>query len=62
MRTITGAKKRGRPPLDNSVKRYKAIWVRLNEGEHDAIKARAAEAGVPVARYIREKVLRGENK
>lgn len=49
--------KRGRPPLDKTVKRYKAIWVRLREGEHEELKAKAAEAGVSVASYIREHAL-----
>ncbi len=49
--------KRGRPPLDSSVRRYKAVWVRLKEGEHEELKARAAEAGVSVAHYIREHCL-----
>lgn len=60
MRTITGAKKRGRPPLDQSVRRYKALWVRLREGEHEQLKAKAAGAGVSVASYIREHVLEKE--
>lgn len=49
--------KRGRPPLDKTVKRYKGIWVRLREGEHEELKAKAAEAGVSVASYIREHTL-----
>ena len=52
--------KRGRPPLDKSVKRYKALWVRLREGEYEELKTRAAEAGVSVASYIREHVLGGK--
>lgn len=52
--------KRGRPPLDQSVRRYKALWVRLREGEYDELKAKAAEAGVSVASYIREHVLEKE--
>ena len=51
--------RRGRPPLDHTVKRYKAVWVRLREGEYSELKARAAEAGVSVAHYIRENVLKG---
>lgn len=54
--------KRGRPPLDQSVRRYKALWVRLREGEYEELKAKAAEAGVSVASYIREHVLGKENK
>lgn len=53
--------KRGRPPLDKTVRRYKALWVRLREGEYDELKAKAAEAGVSVASYIREHVLGKEN-
>ena len=53
--------KRGRPPLDDSVRRYKALWVRLREGEYEELKAKAAEAGVSVASYIREHVLGKEN-
>ena len=53
--------KRGRPPLDQSVRRYKALWVRLREGEYEQLKAKAAEAGVSVASYIREHVLGKEN-
>lgn len=53
--------KRGRPPLDQSVRRYKALWVRLREGEYEELKAKAAEAGVSVASYIREHVLGKEN-
>lgn len=49
--------KRGRPPLDKTAKRYKAIWVRLREGEHEELKAKAVEAGVSVASYIREHAL-----
>ena len=49
--------KLGRPPLDPSVRRYKAVWVRLKEGEYNEIKKKAAEAGVSVASYIREHVL-----
>ena len=51
--------RRGRPPLDQSVRRYKAVWVRLREGEFEELKMRAAEAGVSVAHYIREHVLKG---
>lgn len=53
--------KRGRPPLDKSVRRYKALWVRLREGEYDELKAKAAEAGVSVASYIREHTLGRES-
>ena len=53
--------KRGRPPMDKSVRRYKALWVRLREGEYNELKAKAAEAGVSVASYIREHVLGKEN-
>ena len=53
--------KRGRPPMDKTVKRYKAIWVRLREGEHEELKAKAAEAGVSVASYIRDHVIGKEN-
>lgn len=49
--------RRGRPPLDHTVKRYKALYVRLREGEFEQIKIKAAEAGVSVAHYIRENVL-----
>ena len=49
--------KRGRPPLDKSVRRYKALWVRLREGEYEELKAKAAEQNVSVASYIREHVL-----
>ena len=52
--------KRGRPPLDSKVRRHKALWVRLREGEYDELKAKAAEAGVSVAPYIREHCLGGE--
>lgn len=54
--------KRGRPPLDKSVRRYKALWVRLREGEYEELKANAAEAGVSVASYIREHCLGGKRK
>jgi len=53
--------KRGRPPLDQSVRRYKALWVRLREGEYEQLKAKAAEQNVSVASYIREHVLGKEN-
>ena len=53
--------KRGRPPLDQSVRRYKALWVRLREGEFEELKIKAAEAGVSVASYIREHCLGKEN-
>lgn len=53
--------KRGRPPLDKSVRRYKALWVRLREGEYEELKAKAAEQNVSVASYIREHVLGKEN-
>lgn len=53
--------KLGRPPLDKSVRRYKAVWVRLKEGEYEELKERAAEAGVSVAHYIREHVLGRSN-
>ena len=53
--------KRGRPPLDKSVRRCKALWVRLREGEYDELKAKAAEQNVSVASYIREHVLGKEN-
>lgn len=52
--------KRGRPPLDKSVRRYKALWVRLREGEYEELKERAAEASTSVASYIREHVLGGK--
>ena len=52
--------KRGRPPLDDSVRRYKALWVRLREGEYEELKSKAAEAGVSVASYIREHCLGGK--
>lgn len=52
---------RGRPPLDQSVKRHKAMCLRLREDELKELKARAAEAGVSVAHYIREKALGGKS-
>ena len=52
--------KRGRPPLDSKVRRCKALWVRLREGEYDELKAKAAETGVSVASYIREHCLGGK--
>lgn len=50
-------RKIGRPKLGNDVKRYKAVIVRLREGEYEELKARAAEAEVSVAHYIREHCL-----
>lgn len=52
--------KRGRPPLDTKVRRYKALWVRLREGEYEQLKAKAAEQNVSVASYIREHCLGGK--
>ena len=52
--------KRGRPPLDQSVRRYKALWVRLREGEYEELKEKAAEQNVSVAPYIREHCLGGK--
>lgn len=54
--------KLGRPPLDKTVRRYKAVWVRLREGEYDEVKEKAAEQNVSVASYIREHVLGKEKK
>lgn len=47
----------GRPKLGDEVRRYKAVLVRLREGEYEELKTRAAEAEVSVAHYIREHCL-----
>lgn len=54
-------RKVGRPKLGNEIKRYKGYCVRLKEDEHEELKARAAEAGVSVSRYIRERILKETN-
>ena len=55
-------RKVGRPKLGNDVKRYKGYTIRLKEGEHEELKAKAAEAGVSVAHYIREHILNKEKE
>lgn len=50
-------RKRGRPPLDDDVKRGKAYHIRLTKDEHNELKNQAAEEGISVACYIRNRIL-----
>lgn len=54
--------KRGRPPLDDSVRRHKTFILRLREGEQEELKTKAAEAKVSVASYIRSKIFGKERE
>lgn len=45
--------KRGRPPLDDNVRRSKALWIRVTKGEYNALKNAAAEMGMSVSAYLR---------
>ena len=47
----------GRPKLSDDVRRGKTYFVRFRDAEYNELKAKAAEAGVSVASYIREQVL-----
>ena len=47
----------GRPKLSDDMRRGKTYFVRFRDAEYNELKAKAAEAGVSVASYIREQVL-----
>ena len=47
----------GRPKLSDDMKRGKTYFIRFRDAEYNELKAKAAEAGVSVASYIRERVL-----
>lgn len=47
----------GRPKLSDDMKRSKTYFIRFRDAEYNELKAKAAEAGVSVASYIRERVL-----
>lgn len=47
----------GRPKLSDDQRRGKTYFVRFRDAEYNELKAKAAEAGVSVASYIREQVL-----
>lgn len=47
----------GRPKLSDDMKRGKTYFIRFRDVEYNELKAKAAEAGVSVAAYIRERVL-----
>lgn len=47
----------GRPKLSDDLRRGKTYFVRFRDAEYNELKAKAAEAGVSVASYIREQVL-----
>lgn len=50
-------RKVGRPKLGEEFRRYKGYTLRLTKDEYEELKAKAAEAGVSVAHYIREHIL-----
>lgn len=50
-------RKVGRPKLGEEFKRYTGYTIRLTKDEHEELKAKAAEAGVSVAHYIRVHIL-----
>lgn len=50
-------RKVGRPKLGEEFRRYKGYTLRLTKDEHEELKAKAAEAGVSVARYIRMHII-----
>lgn len=50
-------RKVGRPKLGEKFRRYKGYTLRLTKDEHEELKAKAAEAGVSVARYIRMHII-----
>lgn len=47
----------GRPKLSDDMKRGKTYFIRFRDAEYNELKAKAAEAGVSVAAYIRERAL-----
>lgn len=47
----------GRPKLSDDLRRGKTYFIRFRDAEYNELKAKAAEAGVSVASYIREQVL-----
>lgn len=53
-------RKVGRPKLGEELRRYKGYTLRLTKDEHEELKAKAAEAGVSVAHYIRVHILNKE--
>lgn len=55
-------RKVGRPKLGEEFKRYNGYTLRLTKDEHEELKAKAAEAGVSVAHYIRVHVLNKKEK
>lgn len=50
-------RKVGRPKLGEEFKRYTGYTIRLTKDEHEELKAKAAEAGVSVAHYIRMHII-----
>lgn len=54
---MIGKRHVGRPKLSDDMRRGKTYFVRFRDAEYNELKAKAAEAGVSVASYIREQVL-----
>ena len=50
-------RKVGRPKLGEEFRRYKGYTLRLTKDEYEELKAKAAEAEVSVAHYIRVHIL-----
>lgn len=55
-------RKVGRPKLGEDFKRYTGYTIRLTKDEHEELKAKAAEARLSVAQYIRVHVLNKKEK
>ena len=55
-------RKVGRPKLGEEFRRYKGYTLRLTKDEYEELKAKAAEAGLSVAHYIRVHILNKEKE
>lgn len=55
-------RKVGRPKLGEDFKRYTGYTIRLTKDEYEELKAKAAEARLSVAQYIRVHVLNKKEK
>lgn len=55
-------RKVGRPKLGEELRRYKGYTLRLTKDEYEELKAKAAEAGLSVAKYIRVHILNNEKE
>lgn len=53
---------RGRPALDKSLRRRHTLKTKVNDGELERIRERAAALGMGMAEFLREQALSGRNE